>query len=148
MKSAAMVDVWCPSCAERVGVAAAAASIVSAGGRSSNVAYAVWLVLAARVVGAIPFVRVQVQRLRRGSAPVRQSDVAQVASVAVASAAALIDKQLIVGLIGIVGLALVQSVWVRVAPVPAKVLGLRQMALGLALVAVTATGVLLSNVGG
>ena len=35
-----------------------------------------------------------------------------------------------------------QSLWVRRAPIPAKQLGLRLMAIGLALVAVTAVGVL------
>ena len=39
-------------------------------------------------------------------------------------------------------LAAAQSVWVRRAPIPAKQVGLRQMGIGLALVAVTAVGVL------
>jgi hypothetical protein len=39
-------------------------------------------------------------------------------------------------------LALAQARWVRRPPIPAKQLGLRQMAIGLAVVAVTAVGVL------
>ena len=39
-------------------------------------------------------------------------------------------------------LAVMQFVWVRRAPIPAKQVGLRQMGMGLALVAVTAVGVL------
>ena len=45
------------------------------------------------------------------------------------------------GLAGVAVLAVTQSVWVRRAPIPAKQVGLRQMAVGLALVAVTAVGV-------
>ena len=39
-------------------------------------------------------------------------------------------------------LTVMQSVWVRRAPIPAKQVGLRQMAMGLALVAVTAVGLM------
>jgi hypothetical protein len=49
---------------------------------------------------------------------------------------------LLAGAIGIALLGLAQVVWVRRAPVAAKQLGLRQMAIGVALVAVTAAGVL------
>ena len=52
------------------------------------------------------------------------------------------DRRLLLGLAGVVTLAAVQSVWVRRAPIPAKQVGLRQMAMGLSLVAVTAAGVL------
>jgi YwiC-like protein len=125
-----------------VGITAVAASIVLAAGRSSGLAAGVWLVLAARAVGAIPFVRVQILRLRRGQGPVWQSDLAQVVSVAVATAAVVADRRLLLGLVGVVVLAAAQSVWVRRAPILAKQVGLRQMGMGLALVAVTAVGVL------
>ena len=131
-----------PELCGAVGMTAVAASIVLAAGRSSGLATGVWLVLAARAVGAIPFVRVQILRLRRGQGPVWQSDVAQGASVAVATVAVVADSRLLLGLVGVVTLAAAQSVWVRRAPIPAKRLGLRQMGVGLALVAVTAVGVL------
>jgi hypothetical protein len=54
-----------------------------------------------------------------------------------------VDHRLVAGLVAVVLLAVVQTVWVRSAPVAAKVLGLRQMAMGLALVLVTAAGVLM-----
>ena len=106
------------------------------------IAAGVWLVLGARVIGAIPFVRVQIMRLRRGHGPVWHSDVAQATSVAVAAIAVVADRRLLAGLVGVVVLAVMQSVWVRRAPIAAKQVGLRQMAMGLALVAVTAAGVL------
>ena len=131
-----------PELCGAVAIAAVAASIALAAGRSGRLAVSVWLVLAARAVGAIPFVRVQIMRLRRGRGPVWHSDVAQATSVAVAAMAVVADRRLLAGLIGLVVLAVMQSVWVRRAPVPAKQVGLRQMAMGLALVAVTAAGVL------
>ncbi len=131
-----------PELCGAVGITAVAASIALAAGRSSALASGVWFVLAARAVGAIPFVRVQIMRLRHGQGPVWQSDLAQGVSVAVATAAVCADRRLLLGLVGVVMLAAAQSVWVRRAPIPAKQVGLRQMGLGLALVAVTAVGVM------
>lgn len=131
-----------PELCGAVGITAMAASIVLAAGRSTALAVGLWLVMAARAVGSIPFVRVQIVRLRHGEGPVGRSDLAQVVSVAVATAAVIPDRRLLLGLVGVVMLAAAQSVWVRRAPIPAKQVGLRQMAVGLALVAVTAVGVL------
>lgn len=131
-----------PELCGAVGITAVAASIVLAAGHGSGLAAGVWLVLAARAVGAIPFVRIQILRLRRGQGPVWQSDLAQVVSVAAAAAAVCADRRLLLGLVGVVMLAAAQSAWVRRAPIPAKQVGLRQMGMGLALVAVTAAGVL------
>ena len=130
-----------PELCGAIGIAAVAAAIVLVAGRSNGLAAGVWLVLAARAVGAIPFVRVQILRLRRGRGPVWQSDLAQVASVVAATAAVVAERRLLLGLVGVVMLATTQSVWVRRPPIPAKQVGLRQMAMGLALVAVTAVGV-------
>ena len=130
-----------PDLCGAVAIAAVAASIVLAADRSGRLAVGVWLVLGARVVGAIPFIRVQIMRLRRGRGPVWHSDVAQATSVAVAAMAVVADRRLLAGLIGLVVLTVMQSVWVRRAPIPAKQIGLRQMAIGLALVAVTTAGV-------
>ncbi len=49
-----------PELCGAIAVAAVAGSIVIAAGRSSGLAAGVWLVLAARATGAIPFVRVQI----------------------------------------------------------------------------------------
>ena len=131
-----------PELCGAIGITSVAASIVLAAGRGNWLAAGVWLVLAGRVVGAIPFVRVQVLRLRRGQGPVWHSDFAQGASVAVATAAVYADRRLLLGAVGVVVLAVAQTIWVRRAPIPAKQVGLRQMAMGFALVAVTAAGVL------
>jgi len=131
-----------PELCGAVGIAAVTASIVVAGNRPAGLVIGVWMVLAARAIGAIPFVRVQIFRLRRGQGPVWQSDLAQVAAVGIATLAMMVDRRLLAGLVGVLLLALAQSVWVRQAPIPAKRLGLREMAIGIALVAETAAGVL------
>jgi hypothetical protein len=131
-----------PELCGAIGIAAVAAAIVIAADRGTALAVGVWLVLAARSVGAIPFVRVQIMRLRRGDGPVWQSDLAQVVGVTIATVAAIVDPRLPAALGGVVVLAVVQSVWVRRPPIPVKQVGLRQMAMGIALVAVTAVGVL------
>jgi hypothetical protein len=131
-----------PELCGAIGIAAVAASIVVAAGRSAELAVGVWLVLAARAIGAIPFVRVQIMRLRRGQGPVWQSDLAQVVAVAVAAVAVVADRRLVLGLAGVMALAIAQIVWVRRPPIPAKQVGLWQMAIGMALVAVTCVGVL------
>jgi hypothetical protein len=70
-----------------------------------------------------------------------QSDLAQVAAVAIVTVAMMVDRRLLAGLVGVLLLTLAQSVWVRLAPIPAKRLGLLEMAIGISLVAVTAVGV-------
>ncbi len=132
-----------PELCGAVGIAAVAASITLVGGESARLAAGLWLVLAARAVGAIPFVRVQIFRMRRGLATVWHSDVAQLVAIAMAAVAVTLDRRLLAGAVGIGAVAVLQAVWVRRPPIPAKRLGMRQMAVGLALVAVTAAGVLL-----
>ena len=97
-----------------------------------------------RSIAAIPFVRTQVLRLRHDGASSWTSDAAQVAGLTVALGAIAVltrpsrtrrggGRRL---------LAVAQFVWSRRPPVPAKTLGLRQLFLGLAVVGITATGVL------
>jgi hypothetical protein len=131
-----------PELCGAVGIGAVVAAIVVVGGDGLRLGVALWLVLAGRVVGAIPFVRVQIMRLRRGAGTTWHSDVAQIVAVALGAVAVFVDHRVWVGSVGLVLLAAVQSWWVRHPPTPAKVLGLRQMALGFGLVAVTAVGVL------
>jgi len=130
-----------PELCGAVGVAASAAAIVLARTDDLRLAGGVWLVLAARSLGAIPFVRAQIARARRGITATRGSDLAQFAAVVVGGVAALLAHRLWVGSAGVLGLALLQLVWVRRDPPAIKVVGLRQMALGLALVTFTAAGV-------
>jgi hypothetical protein len=130
-----------PELAGAVGIAAVAAAIALAGGEGARLAAALWLIVAARAVAAIPFVRVQIARLRHGTGSLATSDAASALGVAVAGGAALLDLRLVAGALAVAFLALLQVWQVRRPPVPAKVLGLRQLFLGLAVVVAVAAGV-------
>lgn len=130
-----------PELCGAVGVAAAAAAIVEAGDGERSLAIGAWLVLAARVVGSIPFVRSQITRLRTGAADLAWIDAAQAASILIAAVAVLGDTRLAAGLAAIVLLAAYQTASARSTPASAVRLGVAQMALGLAVVIATAFGV-------
>jgi hypothetical protein len=130
-----------PELAGAVGIAAVAAAIALAGGKGARLAGALWLVAAARAVAAIPFVRVQIDRLRHGSGSLATSDGASVLGVIVAAGAVVLDHRLAAGAGAVTALAVLQAWQVRQPPVPATALGLRQLLLGLAVVVVAAVGV-------
>ena len=134
-----------PELCGAIGMGAVAAAIVTAGDGPIRLAIAAWLILAARSTGAIPFIRTQILRLHRGAASTRSSDLFQLLAVVVAAAAAVVDRDVIVGSVAVLMIIVLHLVWVRRSPVPqAAVLGLRQMALGFGLVAVTTLGVRLA----
>ena len=130
-----------PELCGAVGIAAIATSVALAGGADARLAAGLWLILAARSLAAIPFVRVQIERMRHGTGSVVVSDRAQVVGVVVAAGAIAVESALLAGAAAVFALAVAQVVWVRRPPVPAKVVGLRQLGLGLAIVAITAVGV-------
>jgi hypothetical protein len=130
-----------PELCGAIGITAFASSIALAGGVDARLAVALWLILAARGVASIPFVRVQIDRLRHGSGRVGQSDGAQLIGVIVAAMAVACDTAALAGVVAVVALACAQVLWIRRPPVPAKVLGLRQLLLGIAIVAIAAVGV-------
>ena len=131
-----------PELCGAIGMGAIAAAIVVAGDGSVRLAVAAWMILAARSIGAIAFIRTQIVRLHRGAASTRSSDLFQLLAVAVATAAAVVDPDVLLGSFAVLVIVVLHLVWVRRTPVPpALVLGIRQMALGFGLVAVTAIGV-------
>ncbi len=130
-----------PELAGAIGVASSAAAIVLAGGGAGGVAAGAWIVLAARSLGAIPFVRAQIARARHGVHETGDSDRFQGLSIAVAAIAVVLDPGFVAGLVGVVVLALLQVRWSRRDPPGIEVVGIRQMGLGFALVVVTAIGV-------
>ncbi|HKA82891.1 MAG TPA: YwiC-like family protein, partial [Acidimicrobiales bacterium] len=133
-----------PELCGAVGIGAFAPAIALAGGADVGLAAGLWLVLAGRSIAVIPFVRVQIARLRHRDGPVATSDRAQVAGATVALAAVAADVRLVAGAAAVSVVATLQAWWVRRPPVPANVLGIRQLALGLAVVAATAAGALAS----
>ena len=131
-----------PELSGAVGITAVAAAIVVAGGEATSLAIAAWLVLAARAIGSIPFVRTQITRLRHGATRIEASDAFQAVAVLIAVAATFVDRGVVIGAAAVAVLAVLQWRWVRRPVPPAKVLGLRQLLAGLAVVAATAIGVL------
>jgi len=129
-----------PELCGAVGISAAAAAIALAGGAGSELASALWLVLAARAIASVPFARVQVQRLHGSPPAPRASDVAQVAGVAVAAVAVAVDSGVLAGAIAMVLVAIVQFAWSRGRARPAIAVGVSQLVFGLAVVVATAIG--------
>jgi hypothetical protein len=131
-----------PELAGSVGIAAVAAAIVLADGGDARLAAGLWLVVGARAVASLPFVRVQLARAKGRPHRVAGSDLAQAAGLALGAVAVALDGRLVAGLGALAVVAAAGVVGVRRPPPPAVVLGVRQTALGLAVVAATAAGVI------
>lgn len=130
-----------PELAGATAVAAVGAMVVLAGGGDSRLAAGIWLLLAARSLTSLPWVRAQIQRLRgRGvdQAPVVAGDVAAMGAAGVAVA---IERGLALGAAAVMVLLAVQRLAGRGRPAPAKVLGIGQTIAGLLVVLLAALGV-------
>lgn len=134
-----------PELAGAVGIGSVAAAIALAGGWSTPVAVAVWMVLAARGVSAIVTVRDQVSGLHGKARNPRNVLVADVVAVAMVVAAAAWEPQVAAGMVAVLVAIGVQRMLGRQPTPRAVVLGLRQTGLGLLVVAATATGILLTS---
>lgn len=130
-----------PELAGTVGIGSVAAAIALAAGAEASLARALWLVVAARGVAAVPYVRTQVLRLHRRPAAAWHSDLAQVSAVAAVAAGWWLDAVPAASVGALVVVAAVNLVAVRAAPRPPKVIGMQQMVLGLAVILVTAATV-------
>ncbi|MEO1935066.1 MAG: hypothetical protein ABGX04_09815, partial [Myxococcales bacterium] len=127
---------------EKVVAARAPRAIVLAAGEPVALAGALWLVLAARSLTAIPFVRDQVMQLH-GRPSVRGAMLAgDVAALVAAAAAVALDFGVVTGAITLVAIMVYQRVSGRNPPSRAVVLGVRQTVIGLTVVLVTGLGVL------
>ena len=133
-----------PELAGAVGVSAVAAMVVLAGGHSAAEATGAWLVLAARAVTAIPHVRAQILRMHGRPAARRTLVVADAAAVAAVVAAVVLDRSLFAGAIAVCVVIGIERVTDRTVAAP-KVIGVRQMVLGLAVVVSAAAGVHLGS---
>ena len=133
-----------PELAGAAGVSAAAAAIAIAGGAPPPLAFGLWLVLAARGATSIPQVRAQIASLHGRAVSPATTIVGDLAALALAALAVALDTALLAGALAVVALVVIQRVGAR-RPVPApKVVGLRQLALGLVLVLVAAAGTVLA----
>ena len=126
--------------ARRVLLFEVAAMILLAAGHPPTEALAAWMVLAGRATTAIPHVRAQIERLHHRPWSSRHLVVADVAAFALAVAAVAADRAVVAGSVAVVGVMAVQRL-TATTPAPAKVIGIRQTVLGLAVVAATAVGI-------
>jgi hypothetical protein len=132
-----------PELAGTYGICSVAAMILLASGHPPAEAIAAWLILAGRATTAIPHVRAQIARLHERSWSSRELIVADFAALAVAIAAVAIDPTVAPGAVAVAGVVTIQRITAR-TPVPAKVIGIRQTILGLAVVAAIVAGIHLS----
>ncbi len=131
-----------PELAGAVGIGGVAAVILLAGGRSGALAVACWLILAARSVTAIVSVRDQVGRIHGRPGHPRQLVAADLAAVSIVAVAVAVDGSTTAGAAAVLAAIAAQRVLALRPTSRAVVLGLRQTALGLAVVTVTVLGVL------
>lgn len=131
-----------PELAGTVGIGSVAAAIALADGAETAMAIGLWVVVASRAAAAIPYARTQVFRTRGRPHQRWHSDLAQALAVAAVGVGWWASAVPLVAVIAIVAVAAFNVGAVRATPRPAKVIGLQQMFFGLAVVAVTAVGVL------
>ncbi len=126
-----------PELAGTVGISAIAAAIALAGGAEPAVAYGLWLVMAARAVAAVFFVRLQLRRAKDQPHRPGVNDAAQAAAGGAALAGAAADLVPIAGAVSVVALCIIHATLARRPPPKAAVLGAQQVVLGLTVVLIT-----------
>lgn len=133
-----------PELAGAVGIGGVAALIVLVGGGDLRLGVALWLIVAARAVTSIVTVRDQVGRLHGRPGRPRGRLLADLVACGVGTLAVVVDPDVALGAGAVAAVVVVQRLLGR-PPLPrAVVLGLRQTAMGLAVVLAAALGVALA----
>lgn len=127
-----------PELAGTVGIGAVAPAIALAGGADGRLAVGLWVVVAARGVTAVPYARTQVLRGRGSSHHLWHSDLAQAVAAAAVVVGWLAGAVTVAAALAITFVGTFNVTAVRLAPRPAKTVGLQQMFYGIAVVLVTA----------
>ena len=120
-----------PELAGTVGIGSVAAAVVLIGGASASVAAGLWLVIAARSVAAVIFVRLQLRRVKQQPFKQTAADIGQAVAVLAATVGAATGVVPWVAWGSIVVLAIVHSWLVRRPPPSIPVIGAQQVVLGL-----------------
>jgi hypothetical protein len=123
-----------PELAGTVGIGAVAAAIVLAADGAGALAAGAWLVIVARAVASLPFVRYQLSRTKRHPNRRWAQDLAQAASVVLVLTGTWFGWLPWGAVVPIVVLVAVQLVLARTRPPKAVVVGVQQLVLGLAVV--------------
>ena len=131
-----------PELAGATAMGSVASAIVLAGGGSAEIAAGVWLLIAARVLASVPFVRLQLRRAKGHPEGRPAVDVAQAGAVVVAAVGWWLGWLPPVAPVAVAVLAVVQVVLARTDPPRAAIVGAQQVVLGLSVVLITALGIL------
>ncbi len=130
-----------PELAGTIGIGSIATAIALVGGASATIAWGLWIVVAARSVAAIPYVRTQILRFRSRPAPMWHSDAAQVVAVTVATLGWVFDFVPAAAAAVIALLAAINLTAVRLAPRRAVVIGIQQTVVGVVVILTTALAI-------
>ena len=130
-----------PELAGSIGIGSVATAIALAGGAPTKLAWGLWVVMAARAIAAIPYVRSQILRTHARSGPLWHGDSAQIAAVAATATGWRVNLVPGPTVIAIVGVAILNLVALRRAPKPAVAIGIQQMIVGVAVIVTTAIAV-------
>ena len=133
-----------PELAGAIGIGSIATAIALADGASTRMAWGLWVVVAARSLAAIPYVRFQIQRTKSQAGPRWHSDLSQVAAVTAAVIAWRVDLVPLAAAIAIAVVAVINVAAVRLAPRRAVIIGIQQTIVGIAVIATTATAILVT----
>jgi hypothetical protein len=131
-----------PELAGTLGIGSVVAAIVLVAVRPAALAIGLWVVVSARAVAAIPYARAQVFRVHNRPIRLWHSDLAQLIAVAAVTVAWALDAIPLAPVLTVAALAAFNVVAVRASVRRVVVIGLEQVASGLAVVAVTAFSVL------
>lgn len=123
-----------PELAGTVGIGGVAAAIVLAADGGAILAAGAWLVIVARAVASLPFVRFQLRRVKHQPHRRWAQDLAQGAAVALAVIGVGVGWLPVVAAGAVVTLATVQLVLARTRPPRAVIVGVQQLVFGLAVV--------------
>ena len=127
-----------PELAGSIGIGSIATAIALADSAPRSVAWGLWVVVAARSVAAIPYVRTQILRRKSRPAPNWNSDAAQFAAAAAVALGWAFDLVPVAVVVAIAVLAVTNLIALRLAPRPAVVIGLQQTFFGIAVILITA----------
>lgn len=130
-----------PELAGSVGIGSVATAIALADGASSSLAWGLWVVIAARSVAAIPYVRTQILRAKSRPGPNWYSDAAQIAAVGAVVLGLAFDLVPAAAVVAITAVAAINVAAVRLTPRPAVVIGIQQTLVGIAVIVATALAI-------
>lgn len=134
-----------PELTGAIGISALAAMIVLAAGGSATVAIGAWLVLSARAVASIPYVRMQVLRIHDRPRSGPPQFVWDLLAVALVVAAVVVDRLMVAGAVAVLAIIAIQEITGLSPPPKATVQGIRQTIMGLGVVLVTWLGLLIGG---